>query len=318
MVILPKTKNIKFLFLFLDGVGLGEDDNSKNPFASTSMPHLEKLLGGRRMLKFDSDEIIQSETASLVALDACLGIAGRPQSASGQAALLSGLNVPKILGQHYGPKPNPAIIKILGESNLFRDLAEIGYHSALLNAFPHQYFSALESGRRLPGAIAMAALKADIELNNAEDLAAGRAISADFTGQGWINNLQYSSMPVLTTREAGIRLAKLSDKNDLSFFEFWISDMIGHKRDLKAASNWLSIFDQVLGELVSSWDHERGLILITSDHGNLEDLSTRKHTRNPVPALVIGAPALRDRFIQELHDLSDITPAILKFFNEEN
>ncbi|MBE9523831.1 MAG: hypothetical protein IMY76_01950 [Chloroflexi bacterium] len=318
MVTLPKTTNLKLLFLFLDGVGLGIDDAANNPFAATSMPNLENLLGGMRMLSLDSDEIIQSELATLVSLDACLGVDGRPQSASGQASLLSGINVAKILGQHYGPKPNPEIIKILGNGNLFRELGEIGYQSALLNAFPRQYFEAIESGRRLPGAIAMAALKANIELKTIDDLMSGRAISADFTGQGWVDHLQYSCTPVLTTAEAGVRLAELSKLYVFSLFEFWISDLIGHRREHIAASECLSTFDQVLGSLVSTWDHDRGLILVTSDHGNLEDLSTRKHTRNPVPALVIGDQALRHRFIQDLRDLSDITPAILRFFKEES
>lgn len=54
--------------------------------------------------------------------------------------------------------------------------------------------------------------------------------------------------------------------------------------------------------------------MLTSDHGNLEDLSTRRHTANPVPGLVIGAPALRARFTRELNDLTDVTPHILELF----
>ncbi len=317
MATLPKKASLKLLFLFLDGVGLGDDDAAKNPFAATPMPHLEKLLGGRRMLELASEEIIQTETATLLSLDACLGVDGRPQSASGQATLLTGINVPKKIGQHYGPKPNPEIIKILHNGNLFRQLQECGYKSALLNAFPRQYFAAIETGRRLPGAIAMAARIANTDLKTAEDLMAGNAISADFTGQGWVEHLEYSSTPVLSTIEAGARLAKLSNDNDFSLFEFWLSDLLGHQREQQAAAAWLVKFDQVLGALVSVWDHDRGLILITSDHGNLEDLNTRRHTRNPVPALLIGAPALRNRFAKNLHDLSDITPAILRFFEDQ-
>lgn len=316
MATLPKTTNLKLLFLFLDGVGLGSDDAATNPLAATSMPHLESLLGGRRMLAMATDEIIRTETATLMPLGACLGVDGRPQSASGQATLLTGINVPEMLGQHYGPKPNSEIRKILSNGNLFRHLQERGYQSALLNAFPRQYFDALDSGRRLPGAIAMAALKANIALKTADDLMTRDAISADFTGQGWAEHLDYDQTPVLTNSEAGKRLAELATSYDFSLFECWISDLLGHRRVQSTASDWLERFDQVLGALVSAWDHERGLILITSDHGNLEDLSTRRHTRNPVPALLIGAPALRERFAKNLHDLSDITPAILRFFEK--
>jgi len=316
MANLPKPPSLKLLFLFLDGVGLGNDDTANNPFATAPMPNMEKLLGGKRMLALAPNEIINTETSTLISLDACLGVDGRPQSASGQATLLTGINIPKILGRHYGPKPNPEIRDILQNDNLFMDLNEHGHHCALLNAFPHQYFTALESGRRLPGAIAMAARKANIALKTAEDLMAGQAISADFTGQGWVEHLEYARTPILSNAESGERLAHLANNYDFSLFEFWISDLLGHRQEYQTASNWLTIFDQVLGALVSAWDHDQGLILITSDHGNLEDISTRRHTRNPVPAMLIGAPALRKQFAKELHDLSDIAPAIISFFEE--
>mgnify|MGYP001592226516 CR=1 FL=1 len=69
--------------------------------------------------------------------------------------------------------------------------------------------------------------------------------------------------------------------------------------------------DQVLAGLLEAWDDAAGVVLITSDHGNLEDLSTRRHTANPVPALVIGAPELRQRFTRGMRDLTDISPGIL-------
>ena len=81
---------------------------------------------------------------------------------------------------------------------------------------------------------------------------------------------------------------------------------------MAAALSLLAAFDAVLGGLLAAWDDEAGIILITSDHGNLEDLSVRGHTTNPVPALVIGAPALRRRFTAGLRDLTDVTPSILR------
>jgi bisphosphoglycerate-independent phosphoglycerate mutase (AlkP superfamily) len=83
---------------------------------------------------------------------------------------------------------------------------------------------------------------------------------------------------------------------------------------MEAAQELLTTFDQVLGGLLSTWDDEQGIILITSDHGNLEDLAIRNHTRNPVPAVLIGAPKHREKFTKKLKDLSDIAPAILQYF----
>ena len=70
--------------------------------------------------------LVSTEHASLVALDACLGVDGIPQSASGQASLMTGRNVSAILGFHEGPKPNPAIIDILKEGSLFSHLSQAG------------------------------------------------------------------------------------------------------------------------------------------------------------------------------------------------
>jgi len=309
---------MKLLFLFLDGVGLGADNPETNPFAALSMPNLEKLLEGQRLIRDHTTYPVRTQRATLLPLDACLGVAGRPQSASGQATLLTGKNIPALIGQHYGPKPNQEIRVVVENGNLFSKLKQAGYQVSFLNAFPAGYFQGINSGRRLPGAVAMAIRSAGIALKTKDDLFNGQALSADFTAQGWREHLNLPETPVLTPEEAGKRLCGLAAQNDFSFFEYWLSDYTGHKRDMPTARQLLSTFDQVLGGLLSSWDDEQGLILITSDHGNLEDLSVRNHTRNPVPALVIGREHHRQTFSKNLKDLSDIYSAILQFYIPQN
>jgi 2,3-bisphosphoglycerate-independent phosphoglycerate mutase len=306
-----------FLFLFLDGVGLGPDEPDINPFALAHMPNLMGLLGGCRLVRDTLGDLAKpaiTDQATLLGLDATLGVDGPPQSASGQAAILTGVNIPAVLGGHYGPKPNPEIRSCLRNGNLFHRLKERGYRTALLNAYPQSYFDAIDSGRRLPGAVAMAALEAGIRLKTTSDLFEGRAISADFTGRGWRERLRIPDTPVLTLSQAGERLARLSRSYDFTFFEYWISDYAGHRSDMDQSVQVLQNFDAVLGGLISAWDPNRDVILITSDHGNLEDNLTRKHTRNLVPGLIIGPQNQRERLRQSLTDLTDITPAILKLF----
>jgi hypothetical protein len=307
----------KFLFLFLDGVGLGLDDPETNPFAKVEMPNLQELLGGHRLLQ-KKRKTNSSPRASFQPLDACLGIEGRPQSASGQATLLTGQNVPMKIGGHYGPKPNPEIRSILEEGTLFSKLKETGFQASLLNAYPEGYFQVVNSGKRLPGAVAMSSRLAGIPLKTTQDLINGDAISADFTSKGWHDHLNITETPILPPKGAGERLAKLAQNQDFSFFEYWLSDYAGHRREMEMARHLLETFDQVLGGLLSTWEDEDGLILITSDHGNLEDLTVRNHTRNPVPAIIIGSPKQREIFTQSLNDLTDIYPAILNFFQLES
>jgi 2,3-bisphosphoglycerate-independent phosphoglycerate mutase len=297
-----------FLFIFLDGVGLGPDDASTNPFARAQMPVLQELLGGQRLLADVAP--LEGERLSLLELDAGLGIAGVPQSATGQATLLTGVNVPAEVGYHYGPKPNAAVAEFLRNGNLFNTFKKAGRQAALLNAYPPGYFKAIESGRRLYSAIPLAVNSAGIALKNAIDLANGQALSADFTSQGWRENLGFVDAPLLTPQKAGERLAHLGQALDFAFFEYWLSDYAGHHQDMDQALHLLELFDGVLQGLLESWDDSQGLVLITSDHGNMEDMSTRRHTLNAVPALVVGSAELRRRFTRNLHNLADVAPAI--------
>jgi 2,3-bisphosphoglycerate-independent phosphoglycerate mutase len=307
---------MRVLFLFLDGVGLGANDPAVNPLAGAEMPNLRGVLGGQPLVASAAPFV--SQHATLIPLDACLGVPGTPQSATGQATLLTGRNVPGEIGYHYGPKPNPAIAAYLRSSNgvhggnLFQSLRDAGKRSALLNAYPASYFATIESGRRLYSAIPLAVVSAGLALKTADDLNAGRALSADFTGEGWRERLMLTDTPLLTPAGAGARLAELAAGYDLAFFEYWLSDYAGHGQDMAAALSLLAAFDEVLGGLLAAWDGEAGIILITSDHGNLEDLSVRGHTTHPVPALVIGAPELRRPFTAGLRDLADVMPSILR------
>jgi hypothetical protein len=318
---------MKILFIFIDGVGLGRDDPDINPFINALMPTMDHLLLGKKMIANAHNNstnpelsLVCTEHASLVALDACLGVDGIPQSASGQASLMTGKNVPAILGFHDGPKPNLAIIDILKEGSLFSHLNRAGCRSTLLNAYPPRYFEFIETGYKLPGVIALTARLAGLKLKTLDDLYHGEAISADFTAQGWRDRLGFIDTPLLTLNEAGERLSILTRGYDLAFFEYWITDIVGHQQDMQSAYDILKIFDTVLGSLVRYWNGKEGLILITSDHGNLEDLSTRHHTQNEVPLLLIGKEILREYFLDELHrakgvrkkyNLTDIYPAII-------
>lgn len=280
--------------MFLDGVGLGADDPTINPFALAQMPNLSALLGGQRLLAESAP--FRGPRADLLALDAGLGAPGLPQSATGQAVLLTGENIPALLGYHYGPKPNPEVARFLTEGGLFGQFARAGKRAALLNAYPPGYFSAISSGKRLYSAIPLAVSQAGLPLFTEADLHRGQAISADFTGLGWRERLELSDTPLLTAAMAGQRLASLARNYDFSFFEYWLSDYAGHQQEMPAALALLEQFDAVLGILCAEWDMENDLILLTSDHGNLEDLSTRRHTHNQVPLLLVGSSNAREAF----------------------
>ena len=72
----------------------------------------------------------------------------------------------------------------------------------------------------------------------------------------------------------------------------------------------MSTLDRFLGAAAEHLDPGQTLLIVTSDHGNLEDLSHGRHTLNEVPALLIGADAVRRKIAPLLRDLTDILPAV--------
>ncbi len=324
-----------FLFLFLDGVGLGTDNPETNPLARAKMPTLHTLLGNQALTA--SAAPYHGEKATLLALDTTLGVDGMPQSATGQATLLTGINIPAEIGYHYGPKPNADVRKFLltpssdviarskatkqspaknirkGET-IFSWLRAKKKTAALLSAYPDGYFKGINSGKRLYSAIPLAVTQAGFPLFTAEDIYAERALAADFTNEGWRRMLNDETAPLFTSEEAGAKLTELAMQYDFSLFEYWASDYAGHKQDMDWAISQLESFDSVLKGLLETMPNDL-LVLVTSDHGNMEDLGTRRHTDVDVPCLLLGTEEMREKFLRErLKDLVNIAPAIKVFF----
>lgn len=299
----------------MDGVGLGPADPQTNPFMQAHMPNLEGLLGEGWFLRPEGWQEgagrRTTDWASLVPTDPNLGLDGRPQSATGQAAILTGRNVPRIVGQHYGPKPNQAVAQEIRRGNLFQEVLDAGGKAALVTPYPQGYFDAIESGKRLLSSVPLAATSAGLSLMTADDLRAGRAVSPGFTGQGWYDHLGYTDIPVMTLPEAGRQIAAIAHDYTFSFFEHWPSDRSGHRGTLAEAIQHLEMIDAALGGLLAAWDEQNGLLIITSDHGNIEEKNHRQHSRNPVPTILAG----RDhaRLAQQIADLTDIASVVRDF-----
>ena len=300
--------SVRFAHLFfLDGVGLGEPDPEVNPFVTAELPHLDRLLGEGWFLM---RKATSRRKASFVPTDPNLGVSGRPQSATGQATILTGRNVPRLVGGHYGPKPNQAVAEVIEAGTLFHQVVAAGGTAALITPYPPRYFEAIESGRRLFSAVPLAATSAGIELKTEADLRAGRAVSPDFTGRGWRDALGYDDTPLLSPPAAGRQIAAIARSYTFSFFEHWPSDRRGHRGTLAEARAHLELIDAVLGGLFAGWP-AHGLLIITSDHGNIEAKDRRQHTRNPVPTIIMGPG--HAELASQVHDLTDIAPVVRRY-----
>lgn len=299
------------LLFFLDGVGLGDDDPDRNAFAQADLPTLHALTGGKRWLR--DLPTGDNGRALFIPTDACLGVPGVPQSATGQASIMTGRNVPRIIEGHYGPKPDARISAVIRRDSLVRRLNQQGLRSSFLNAYPAAYLERIAHGTRLRSANQLAMHVGGAPMLGPEALYRGEAISADFTGEAWRTLLGYGDAPIITLFEAGQRMARLARHADFTLFDHWLTDYVGHRCEMGRAVEVLEQLDEVVAGLLSEWDYTDGLIIITSDHGNLEDCGARRHTQNSVPTLIIGDA--RHEFGEGLTDLTDFAKPVLRLLN---
>lgn len=296
---------MRILTLFLDGIGLGEDDAHANPFAIANTPTMRSLANGERWLA--STGIQRGDHAILIPTDARLGVPGRPQSGTGQASLLTGLNLPKRIGRHYGPKPDAVTRAIISEHSYFKRVTARGKSARLLTAYPEGLLRNFARGKTLRSSVQQAAFESGAPHFSTDDVVARRALTAEWTTDSWREHLKIKGMPAYSAREAGRLLARLSRQYDFAFHSHWLTDRIGHRGTLERGVKTLERFDQVLIGLLEEWRADEGLIVITSDHGNMEDLGTRRHTLNDVPTVVIGMRAAE--FAAGYQSLTDFAPA---------
>jgi 2,3-bisphosphoglycerate-independent phosphoglycerate mutase len=294
----------RLLILFLDGVGLGDDDPEANPFMHADLPALRSLLGGQRLVRANGG--LSTRHATLLPLDAQLGIPGLPQSGTGQTTILTGVNAPALLGRHYGPYPNQPLRDLLDNGSLFRQLRMAGQPVAFANAYPDRFLDRLGRGTERLSANTRAALLAGLKLRGPVDLKAGRAVSALLTNEYW-RNWGYD-MPELSAGDAGAQLARLTDDHALTYFEFWYTDVAGHRQDRDLSLYVLHMLDEFIGGAVEALDLSRSLLMVVSDHGNFEDWRTPKHTHNPALTLLVGAG--HRTMASCLQSLQDVTPSL--------
>ena len=107
---------------------------------------------------------------------------------------------------------------------------------------------------------------------------------------------------------------------DLIVANYANGDMVGHTGVLDAAKIAVETVDKSLGRLEEAVVSAGGVMLITADHGNCEEMIDTatgdphtQHTLNDVPILMLNGP----KSVTTLKDgsLSDVAPTILKLLN---
>ncbi len=298
--------NNKVIFIFLDGVGVAEE-NENNPFSFCTMDFLHGITGGRLC----SGRVVESGNVVFKGIDACLGVKGIPQSATGQTALFTGTNAPGILGYHFPAFPNEELKSMIRERNLYFDVAALGKSATFANAYGPRYFKFVEEGKRQHSVTTVSLLAAKLKVRTLDDLRAGKAVYWDMTN-AYLKERAGEYVAEISPFDAGRNLARISEENSLVVFECFLPDLIGHRRSLENALSFCSGLDEFLRGVHEVMPDD-ATILITSDHGNMEDLSTAGHTTNPSMLVAIGS---RAEAFADVDAITGIKDAIIRIIGE--
>jgi len=218
-------------------------------------------------------------------VDASMGVPGIPQSATGQTSLFTGINAARLVGAHLQGFPGAALRRVLEQNNLFSCLRQAGREVAFANAYVRFSLEELTHMRlrSVTTVMTQAALGA---VRGLQELLDGNAVYHDLTHRTIAGEI---GIPACSPREAARHLLELAARHDFTLFEYFLTDHAGHRCDETELGKVLGELGEFFCTLAAS-AAERCTIVLTSDHGNCEDLTTKAHTRNPVPLLVLGQP----------------------------
>ena len=285
-----------FLF-FIDGLGIG----TRGPFNP-----LDNLNDAAPLAVFQNETPDALFDGIVVATDPCLGVPGRPQSASGQTTILTGVNAPAQLGYHKQGFPNAALLEIIKAHSVFKQLQEAGVTPVTFaNAYTDRFFT---ERPRWISATTAAVEAAGMTFRNIADLKNGAAVFMDFTNRVLIE--RGVDVSVRTEEEAAEVLARIASENRFTLYEYFITDKVGHEQDMPKAKEVLTSLARLIRELLVRLDLQTTTVILTSDHGNIEELSSRNHTLHDVPTIIWGAQ--REQVAARIKTLADITPTIVQ------
>lgn len=291
---------MRVLCIFLDGVGIGSNNRAINPFANSPTRIFPTSAQQSQTTLFDG---------IVIPTDACLGVPGLPQSATGQTALFSGVNASQRLGMHLSGFATQSLITILRQESIFVKVRQRGKTAAFANAFGREFFLLPDKIRaRITSVTTAATLTAGLPLLLAEDILSGRSLYHDFTNVA-LRQRGYD-IPVFAPDFAGKQLAILSEKYDFCLYEYFLTDRTGHFGDFQLALSEVEKIATFLTAVLEHTDLQSTVVLLCSDHGNMEDMSVNVHTMNDVPTIVWGN--MFQELTRSIYSLTDVTPFILQ------
>ena len=296
----------KLLLFFIDGIGLGEDDPEINPLRGLFSP----VMDGNPFVA--RSEPLFFSHGVLIPTDPIMGVPGVPQSATGQTSIFTGLNAQEHLGFHLTGYPNPELKALIERRSLMKRLIDAGVRTTAANLYSQEFFEQRQSRDFFP-ASTLVIRASGAPFRYWPDYVSGKAVFADITNE-LIRNRGYD-VELIEPEVAAKHMIQVLDDDDFVFFEYFMTDLHGHKRNRKELERCVEVLNRFTSSLWGGVDRSTTGVLVVSDHGNAEDVVRGGHTMNMVPTLLLRTDETEcRRFAETVSRLTDIYPAVLRTF----
>ncbi|EJO69117.1 metalloenzyme [Leptospira kirschneri] len=299
-------------YMFIDGIGFSPDDPETNPFSRYAKSFFLPLAGK----SIPQNAPLSLKNTVFLKTDASMGIKGLPQSATGQTSLWTGINACKVLQRHLSGFPTFTLKKIISKYSIVRVLEERGFKADLLNCYTPAFTEYVKKNPRHVSASTLIQMASDKPLKGMDDLRRGRGLYMDITheylkefSRGYLDESDelFQIRDPYQTGKSIIRNCK-EDDYTLCIYEFFLTDKIGHKMNWEAAEKYIGELESFLTGILGELNPEEDQLIVTSDHGNLENLSVDVHTLNQVPTVLYGK--YTSKMEQKIRSIVDIPSAI--------
>ncbi len=299
---------MKKLFLFfIDGIGLGKD-SPDNPVRNL----FSQVTGGVSVSETDGPVFFDSGV--IIPTDACLGVDGIPQSATGQATIFTGVNAAEYLGYHLYAIPNGKLVDLVCEKSLMKVLRERGIKVTSANLYSKEFFEKRGSMRRNKFPVSTLTIRASgVPFRYADDYRGDNAVFADITNR-LIRERGYD-IELISPERAGKNLLNILSDNQFVFFEYFMTDIHGHRRNRAGLEESVDILSRFIAAIWEEADRENTAVLVVSDHGNSEDPDTAGHTMSRIPTIILAEDSdLLRKSALSIRSLTDIYPWVIEYF----
>ena len=299
---------MSLLLFFIDGIGIAPDESKNNGIAGL----FSGLMGPHSLTDLKPGRPLFFERGGAAAVDAVMGVKGKPQSATGQTTIFTGINAPAFLGYHLTALPNQKLVDLIKKKSLMKKLKDLGVSATSANMYSKEFFAKRQSSTRNLFPVSTLTIKASgAKFRMYEDYLEDKAVFADLTNT--ILRERGIDIQIISPEKAASNMINILNEFDFVFFEYFMTDIYGHKRNKQKLTGAVNDLNRFFSALLDSGDHD---VLVVSDHGNAEDLSSGDHTENLVPAILFCSSNDKVKiFFEGLDSLKQIYERVILYLN---